>query len=284
VQDEIFLVDDFAVREGRTRYRAHLRMSGGMSATAIAQAAALGCPAELVSLLGDDREGRFLIRSLRAEGVVTRRVVRSATLPTTVSLVLIHRTTGERRFVLPDRRALERAAPAFDLTPVRPGALLMVDGHYPRQAMRALRRARERGVPTIADFADARPAYRRMLPWIDYPIVPLDFVEHYGAGGPRETLRALIAEGARGAVVTLGAKGALALHDGRFRSVPARKVKVLDTTGAGDVFHGAFAAGLVEGRSVSGALALASRAAAGSCRALGGMGALLRKRGDPPGS
>ncbi len=284
VLDEIFLVEDFAVREGRTRYSRHLRMSGGMSATAIAQAAALGCRAELVSLLGDDREGRFLVRSLRAEGVSTRRVIRSETLPTTLSLVLIHRSTGERRFVLPDRRALERAAPDFDLTSISPGAVLMVDGHYPAQAKRGLRRAREVGAPTVADFTDARPAYCQMLRFVDYPIVPLDFVATYGAGGPRETLRALAALGAKTPVVTLGAKGALALHEGRFLRIPPRKVKVVDTTGAGDAFHGAFAAGLVTGRSIEAALELASRAAANNCTALGGMGALLREDLGPPGS
>ena len=77
-------------------------------------------------------------------------------------------------------------------------------------------------------------------------------------------------------MVTLGKQGALALIDGRFHHVPARRARVRDTTGAGDAFHGAFAAGLARGMPVLRALALASRAGAHACRALGANTSLLR--------
>jgi sulfofructose kinase len=130
-------------------------------------------------------------------------------------------------------------------------------------------------VPVVGDFCDARPIHRRLLPWVDHPIVPEEFAAHWGAGGPRETLRDLARRFGGSPVVTLGARGALAWVDGRIRRVAAHRVRVRDTTGAGDVFHGAFAAGLAHGWDLMDALGLASRAAAHACTGLGGTARLL---------
>jgi sulfofructose kinase len=78
-------------------------------------------------------------------------------------------------------------------------------------------------------------------------------------------------------VVTLGARGGLYLEGGRVRRYRARRVRVVDTTGAGDAFHGAFAAGLYFGFALEAALDLAAHAAALNCTALGGMGRLMTR-------
>ena len=197
--------------------------------------------------------------------------------------VLVDRRTGDRRFVVADRRRVEREAPAFDLSPIRRGSVLLVDGHFPRSAMAAARRARGLGIPIVADLADTRPAFRRLLPLVDHPIVPLSFVDAWARGGVRETLRALAAVCPGTPVVTEGARGARAWIGGRAVRIPPRRVRVRDTTGAGDAFHGAFAAALARGGDVRGALDWASRAAAAACRELGGTGALLRARDLPAG-
>jgi sulfofructose kinase len=71
-------------------------------------------------------------------------------------------------------------------------------------------------------------------------------------------------------VVTLGARGGLYWRDGRIRRFAAPRVRVRDTTGAGDAFHGAFAAGLSRGLPLAAAIDLAARAAARACSVLGG--------------
>jgi sulfofructose kinase len=275
VRDEVFLVDDFAPLGDRSRYSAHVRMPGGMTAVAVAHAAALGCDAELLSMIGRDGDGRFVAKGLRECGVSMRRVIRHDDLPTTTCVVLVRRRDGERRFVVPERRAIERGAPDFDLAPIRRGAVLLIDGHFPEQALRAVRRARERGVPVVGDFARVQPSHLRLLPFVDHPIVPRAFVETLGVGNVRETLRYLRDRFGATPVVTLGREGALALLPAGYRRVPASRVDVVDTTGAGDAFHGAFAVGLVRGLDVTGALTLAARTASQSCRFLGGMGSLL---------
>jgi sugar/nucleoside kinase (ribokinase family) len=270
VRDDVFLVDDFGLSEGRTRWRAHGRGSGGMVANALVAAAGQGARAEILSLVGRDADGDFVASALRGHGVSTRRLVRSDRHPTTTALVLVEKGSGRRRFVVPDRRALERSAPDFDLAPIRRGALLLVDGHFPAQARRAVRRAGELGVPVIADFADARPAHRALLPHVDFAILPMEFVRTLGVGDARGTLRHLHDRYGCTPVITQGEKGALALLEAGVERIPAPRVRALDTTGAGDVFHGAFAAGLAAGLDVRAALRAAARAAARSCRQLGG--------------
>ena len=78
-------------------------------------------------------------------------------------------------------------------------------------------------------------------------------------------------------VVTQGARGGLWLDGKRPRRYAAERARVVDTTGAGDVFHGAFAAGLCRGLAFEACLELAARAAAGNCAALGGAGRLMTR-------
>jgi sugar/nucleoside kinase (ribokinase family) len=285
VLDHLFVVDDYRLPDVRTRYSDRLVSPGGMVSTALAQAAQMGCDARLLSLVGDDAPGRSVTRVLRSLGVNTRRVVRSTAHPTTAAVVLVDRRTRDRRFLLPDRRALERSAPDFDLAALRrlprhagrgrARTVLLVDGHFPAQAKRAVRRAKQQGVPVVADFASPRADFLRLLPHVEFPVLPLEFVAAWGVGGPRETLKALSLRYGGTPVVTLGARGAMVLHEGRIHAVPAPRVRMLDTTGAGDVLHGAFAAGLSQGRDVLPALRAAVREASRSCSALGGLGRLI---------
>lgn len=270
VRDDIFRVDELGLDEQRTRYHEHVTLPGGMVANAAVAASGEGVDSHILSMVGDDREGRFLASALRRRGVSTRRLIRSRLHPTSTAVVITEKKKGNRRFIVPDRRLMEREAPEFDLSVLRPGAVLMVDGHFPEQALRALQRARELGIPVVGDFSDARPAFRRLLPYVDYPILPRDFVRGYGGGGVRETLRLLHRKFGGTPVATLGEKGALAFLDGQFLKVPPRAVRVVDTTGAGDAFHGAFAAALAQGADISTALRRASRRAAAACRHLGG--------------
>ena len=251
VVDHLYVVERLDSADTRLRYSERRVSSGGMMGTALSQAAELGCNAHVLSLVGDDEDGHFIRRSLRMAGVKTSRLILSEELPTTVAVILVQRRGGERRFLVPDRRALERAVPRFDLASIGRKTLLMVDGHFPEQALRAVKRAREVGATVMGDFnRPSRPA-RALLPFVDYPVVPLEFAREYGSGDPRKTLHRLAARCGGTPVVTQGARGGLSLCGGRIRRFRATRVEVRDTTGAGDVFHGALAAGLALGRELA---------------------------------
>jgi sulfofructose kinase len=278
VVDHAYVVDPLDLDEIRTRFTERLVSSGGTIGTALAQAASLGANAHVLSRLGDDADGRFVRRSLKTSGVNTGRLVLSPETTTTVAVVLVERRTGERRFIVPDRRALERGIPDFDLTPIDRGSVLLVDGHFPKQALQAVRQARRVGASVIGDFHRPSPVVRRLLPYVDYPIVPFEFANLFHPGDPRKVVRELAEQYGGTPIVTLGAKGGVYLDEGRVRHFAARRVRVVDTTGAGDVFHGAFAVGLSRGWTIPESIDLAVRAASLCCTALGGSSRLMTRK------
>jgi sulfofructose kinase len=275
VVDHVYLVDDIDLGAARTRFSERLTSTGGMACNATIQAARLGCNTQLLTALGDEVEGRWLRRSLARAKVGTRGVLLVPGFPTTVSVVLVAKRGGERRFIVPDRRSLERDAPEFELDAIGPGCVLLVDGHFPQQAIRAVERARAVGATVVGDFSLPRPAISRLLPYVDFPIVPLEFAEAYGDGDPQRALRRLRDRFGGNPIVTTGRSGGLYFRGRRVRRYRAQRVRVRDTTGAGDAFHGAFAAGLAYGLEFESAIALAARAAAACCTALGATSKLL---------
>jgi sulfofructose kinase len=278
VVDHLYVVDELAGTRERTRYIERRVLAGGMVANALSQVARLGCRAELISLVGDDADGRWARRRLRESGVSTRGLVLSERFPTTVAVVMIAARDGERRFLTAHRAPFERRVPGFDLAPIRPGRVLLIDGHFPAQALRAARRARSLGVRVVADFSDPRPDYLRLLPHVDFPVVPAAFVREWAPGDPAAALRRLQVEFGGSPVVTLGARGGIYWHEGRVRRYRSPRVRVRDTTGAGDVFHGAFAAGLACGLALPEVVERAARAGAIACTAIGATTRLASRR------
>jgi sulfofructose kinase len=277
VIDHVYVVERFDFAQTRTRFTQRLVLSGGMIGTAISQAALLGCDAHVLSMLGDDDDGRFVRRSLEDFGVKTERLAISAEAITTVAVVLVEQPGGEKHFIVPDRRELERGAPDFDLSAIDSTATLLVDGHFPEQALRAVAKAREVGASVVGDFHRPSPAVRKLLPYVDFPVVPLEFAELFSPGDPQRAVLELADQFGGTPIVTLGAEGGLYLDEGRVRQFAARQVNVVDTTGAGDVFHGAFAAGLSRGWTLVQSIDLACRAAALCCTALGGAGRVMTR-------
>ena len=283
VLDHVYLVDRLDFAGERTRYREHLVSAGGMVTTAMAEAARLGCSAQLLSVVGDDEPGRVAARQVRAAGIGTRHLIASPRVRTTVAVVFVERKSGERRFLVANRPALERRAPALDLRAIRRGAVLLVDGHFGRDALRAVRRAAERGVPVVGDFSRPSAVARRLLPWVDHAIVAESFAREFTPGRPHDTLFRLRDEFGCNPVVTQGARGGLWLRGGRVRRFASPRVRVRDTTGAGDAFHGAFAAGVAEGLALERNLSRAARSGARCCRALGGFAAVVGPAGSASG-
>ena len=277
VVDHSYRVSRLDAYEVRTRFSERLVAPGGMVGNALVQAAALGCRSHLLTALGDDDEGRFLRRSLRRAGVGTKHVVSTPRIDTTVAVVLVDERSGERRFIVPDRRGLEERAPDFDLSLIGPRTLLLIDGHYPRQALQAVRRAREVGATVIADFYQPRRGVKQLLRHVDHAIVPLEYVEASGYESPRAALHDLARRTRDRPVVTLGRRGGAYLDGSRVRRYRAHRTRVVDTTGAGDAFHGGFAAGLYHGLEFEAALDLGARAAALCCSALGATGRIMTR-------
>jgi sulfofructose kinase len=271
--DLLTVVAEFPTRDSKQQLQRFARLPGGQTATALVTCARLGWSARYIGSFGDDEFGRLSRDSLISEGidVSAARTVMGAT--NQFAVVLVDARTGQRT-VLWDRHP-DLTMTAVDLAPeaVTSGRMLIVDCHETLAAAQAARYARQAGLPTLVDVERVRPGIADLLQQIDAIIAAQDFPAALtGYEDPGRAIEAMAREfGARLTCVTLGAEGSLAWCGGRQIRTPAFQVDCVDTTGAGDVFRGAFVAACLRAPDgdIEDVLAYANAAAALNCRALG---------------
>ncbi len=241
--------------------------AGGPAATAAVTVARLGGLARFIGRVGDDERGRRLRWELEAEGIDTTGLEVLGGVPTSISMVLVT-PDGERTIV--NHTHPDLLGPA---DPLVQGDVVLVDAHWATGADAVLEASRAMGIPSVLDL-DRSPNHGESLALghlAEHPIASLDAARRLtGEEKGQDCLLHLVELIGPHTVVTAGAEGLWWLNDGRIAHLAAPAVTVVETMGAGDVFHGAFAWALGEGMEVGRALEAASRVAAERCRRRGG--------------
>jgi len=249
----------------------HLVQGGGMAATAAVTMARLGARVEIWTRVGDSTPGRFIIEQFEAEGVDTSQVKVCGGGRSPACAVIVDRRDGERRFFFFPGSGLDPAIDHLDFSRIDDADAILVDCYWPEAQIAAARRARAAGVPVCGDIEKLSERTLDLVLLIDYPIYSLECARRWGRSGSTEgDLRAVAELGGVAPMITLGDQGCIWLGEGHVRRLPAFEVPVVDTTGCGDVFHGAFTFGLAQGWEVERIARFASATAALKCRALGG--------------
>jgi sulfofructose kinase len=235
---------------------------GGMAATAAVAVASLGGSAAWCGRLGADATGEALIGALRGHGVDVSGAAVTPGARTPSSGVLVD-AEGERILAVFPGAGLPEDAPVPPALVERAGAVL-ADPRWPGGAERLFALARARALPCVLD-ADIAPreVLRRLAGLADHVVFSQrGLVEFSGEADPAIGLAAAAAALEGTVAVTLGAGGSLWWREGRALHLPAPRVAARDTTGCGDVFHGAYALALAEGAPVDVAARFATAAAA----------------------
>ena len=264
--DHLFEVDTLPAPPAKVAAHNHWRVIGGMSANAAVAAARLGAQVGFAGPVGDDEAAPLIEAHFAAAGIDARRLVRVASACSSNSAVLID-GRGERLIVTHRGDALRRA-PAFDPAWLDGTDVLLVDPRCAAWAAAALAAAHDRAILSILD-ADVAPRddLQRLVPLARWVVFSEPGLAAFDAGASEAALAAALACGAQHAVVTLGERGLLWLQ----RGTPLRRLEafavapVVDTTAAGDVFHGALGVALAEGQADATALRFAAAAAALKC-------------------
>jgi len=271
--DTQLLVDELPRPGGKGRIVDWQERPGGQIATAVLAAARLGASAAYAGVVGDDARAGAVLAPLVAAGVDVSRVVRVPGARTRAAVIVVERRSGERTVLGQRDPRLGEARPALAGLPLAGVRLLLLDATDLALATALAGRARADGVAVLLDLDAPAPGFEELLAQVDFPVVSGGFAAA-AYGGAEPALARLAALGAKLPVVTLGAEGALAWVDGRPLASPAFPVEVVDTTGAGDAFHGAFAWGLLRALDPAELLRAANAAAAIACTAPGAQGAL----------
>jgi len=252
---------------------------GGPVGTGLVAAARLGARAGYVGTAGADRIAELKLEFLAREGLDLSRLVRRPGPESNVILVCVDEASGERAFAgLQDRHRTPLGPDELDRAYITGARYLLLDGHHPAAARLAARWMHEEGKEVMLDsarvdggLASVPDTTRSLVARTDILICGSGFVPALtGRDDIWEAGRAALDLGPRIVVQTEGADGAYTVsRDGLFHT-PAFAVDVVDTTGAGDVFHGAYLVGLLHGWALPEVTQFAAAAAAIKCRHLGG--------------
>ncbi|MBB4015629.1 sulfofructose kinase [Chelatococcus caeni] len=268
--DYVYKLDALPTRAEKYRARDVAVTTGGCAGNAAVAIARLGGRARLVARLGDDRVGDDIVGSLTDEGVDCSGVVRIGGQRSPVSAILVD-AAGERTVISysdPRYPAAVESLPAA--LPPGTGAVLG-DTRWQEGAARIFTLARAAGVPAVFDV-DRAPDHPGVLEAASHIAFSAQALrERTGLDDPREGLGRL-AVGLRDSwlAVTTGEGGVFFIEDGKVAHEPAFTVDVVDTLGAGDVWHGALALALAEGMAPRPAVRFANATAAIKCTRFGG--------------
>lgn len=272
--DTLLLLPKFPAYAGKVPFDAEILSPGGQVASAMVACAQLGLRVKYIGTVGDDERGRIQLDSLRSSGINLDDVEVRQNCPNQTAYILIDQTTGERTVLWSRPDCLRLAPESITAQKIAAARLLHIDGHDTTAVARAASIARRQGIPVTVDVDTIYHGFDAVLPNVDYLVASSEFPGQWTSEhDPFKALEAIRGEyGMRVAAMTLGAHGALALGDGGFVYSPAFVVNCVDTTGAGDVFHGAFCYAVLQGMSLSDTLEFSNAMAALNCTALGARG------------
>jgi sulfofructose kinase len=277
--DVVTLVDHFPGQDEVQRAQAVTVQGGGPVATAVVTLARLGASVAMVDNLGDDWRGDLIRDELRREGVCTDYLGLSKGHTSSIASIWVRQGDGARSIAYAPGSVPELSAADISRDVIASAGILHLNGRHWRACLQACHYARECEVQVSFDGGAHR--YRRQLrelvPLTDICIVARDFAEQYTRqSGIRRAGEILLQEGPSLVVITDGTLGSwICPREGQAFHQPAYLLPtMIDTTGCGDSYHGAFLFGLAKGLDLGRTAALASAVAALNSQALGGRAGL----------
>jgi sulfofructose kinase len=275
--DTIIRLPHFPAFNSKVELRVSEILPGGQVATAVTACANWGLKARYVGKIGDDSSGILQQNEMQKSGIEAHWVV-VPQCQSQSSYILVDEVTGERTVLWKRDPRLELLPSEVHRDWVVRARLLHVDGHDCAGATQAARWARSAHIPVTADLDNLYPGVEVLLENVDYAIASKEFhTRLIGQSDPLVSLPAIASRfGCRLTAATLGADGVLAWDGARFHYSPAFGVKPIDTTGAGDVFHAAFAYALLRGDELPRSLEFSCAAAGLACMGMGARGGIAK--------
>ncbi|MGA2254668.1 MAG: PfkB family carbohydrate kinase [Thermoguttaceae bacterium] len=273
--DELLYLDAHPAPDTKAPIRGRERQCGGLTHTALVAAARMGCRCAYAGMLGDDELSRFVVQRLIDEGIDAAHICRRTNARPVRSTILVDRGR-QTRTILYDVGELLGADSSWPHEDLIRGARVLLVDHFGMEGMiRAARIARDARIPVVADLESADdPLFPTLVTLVDHLILSRDFaLKITDTTDPALAARSLWTPERQAVVVTCGRDGCWYVSHQRPAfpcHQPALPVEAIDTTGCGDVFHGAYAAAIVHGLDIPMAVRFASVAAGLKAKCPGG--------------
>lgn len=235
--DLVFSIAHHPTEDEKIFANGFLGCGGGPAANAAVAVSRLGFKSAFAGYLGRDVFGEMHYKELNAQGVHSDLIVRGD-LPTPVSMVMV-KPDGKRALINYKGETKPLPSGSIDFSSVNPKVILF-DGHEPDLSTSLLEDMRRKNIPTVLDAGSMHAGTLALMERVDYLVCSEKFAQQY-AGDEKNALNRL-SEHSPCVVITLGERGLIWRQGQESGFLPAFPVAAVDTTGAGDAFHGAFAA------------------------------------------
>jgi sulfofructose kinase len=276
--DLLMVVDEFPACEVVQRAHDSSLQGGGPVATAMVTLARLGARTAIIDKIGDDWRGKLILEEFQREGVSTDLVTIAENSSSSVASILVRKEDGARTITYSPGDAGDLLPSELPVDVLPSTKLIHVNGRHLESCIALARKAKEQGVLVSFDGGAHRfrTELRELIELTDICIVAREFAlsctgeDEAGAAAAK-----IIEAGPKIVVITAGTEGSWVFErEGASFHQPAFRTEVVDTTGAGDAYHGAFLFGVSRGYSLRSCAVLASAVAAMSTRKLGGRSGL----------
>jgi len=274
--DFLAIVPQYPKPDTKTQVLEFTKQGGGLVGTALVALARLGARTRFVGKVGDDELGRFIVDTFKQDRVDTSglKLVKGCTAR--FAFIVVDKATGKRTIFWTQAGIPKMTASDVRRADIASARFLHVDGLEMDAQLAAARMAKECGTTVVMDAEGVWPGTKELLALCDVIIASEAFIRAYtGERNATSGASALYGEHQKIdprkiVVVTAGVRGSVCVSaDGSFLQ-PAFDVDVVDTTGCGDVYHGAFIFGLLRKWDLRRTAQFASAVAALKCRELGG--------------
>ncbi|MEY3288629.1 MAG: hypothetical protein RLZZ419_871 [Pseudomonadota bacterium] len=270
--DLVFSVDHHPAEDEKISAEGLVSCGGGPAANAAVTVAKLGFKSAFAGYLGQDIYGEKHYQELLQYGVHTDLIIRD-TAPTPLSTVLV-KPNGKRALINYKGKTSPLPSKAIDFSSIT-SKVILFDGHEPQLSLSLLKAIRNESIPTVLDAGSVHEGTLALMKRVNYLVCSEKFARQFA--GDEETALTRLAKVSSTVVITLGERG-LIWQRGQERGIlPAFSVNAIDTTGAGDAFHGAFAAAITSKMNWLKVLRYASAAGALCCTKMGARSGLPSK-------
>lgn len=268
--DYLCVVPHYPRFDSKTEIIQYEKLPGGQTATAVTFVARMGLKGKYIGKVGTDELGQFCLAGLKSENIDTSAVLAEEGARNQYAFIIIEKSSGERTILWERDAKLNFREDELKREDVCSGRVLHLDGHDYAAAIRAAGWAQGAGIPVVIDLDKVVPRSDELIAKVDFLITSANFPPDFtGISDPIESLLALRKYCSGFLAVTMGARGAMAVVGNRCMRFPAYKVRAVDTTGAGDIFHGGFIYGLLQNWPLEQIMSFANAAAGLNCTRLG---------------
>ncbi len=278
--DYLFVVEHFPVPDTKNEVIEWTVCGGGPVATALVSLSRLGIITSFYGVAGNDESGKKIEDSLVRESVDVRGLIKRRGTNSQTAFIAVEKGSGRRTIFWkrPSGRPLNPEEIPEDF--LRNADFLLLDGLMAEASIYAAKKARDMHIPVMLDAGRVREGMMELASMSDYVVAADEFGKdllqennpsvNSAVYQPEDALRHMKSFGSKACTITCGEKGSLTLSGDEIFHTPAFKVDVVDTTGAGDVFHGGYIYGLLQKWGIRDVVRFATAFASLKCRKLGG--------------